>query len=150
VTRSITPLVCVIALSLLLVPVRVRTDGAPPAPAPAAANTALALRNVYLSAGPSAGGVRDTNGDGWADDIVARIIVPGTPSAGDIEAATNLAGRFGFETMAATLPIVVRENEIAVGKAAAIGFPVIVGRENTIVKKLAASGVIDIASLKPG
>jgi hypothetical protein len=117
VTRSIKPLVCAIALSLLLVPVRVRTDGAA---SPPAASGGLALRNVYL---PSTGGVRDTNGDGWADDIIARIIVPSTPTAGDIEAATNLAGRFGFETMAATLPIVVKENEIAPAKAAAIGFP---------------------------
>src|SRR6266545_2614466 len=34
--------------------------------------------------------------------------------------------------------------------AASIGFPVIVGRENAIVKKLAASGAIDLATLKPG
>ena len=56
---------------------------------------------------------RDTNGDGHPDMIAARIIVPAEATTEDIQAAINLAGRFGFETMAATLPIVLRDNAVS-------------------------------------
>ena len=50
--------------------------------------------------------------------------------------------------MAATLPIVVRDNDLP--KAGPVAFPILVGRENAFVRKLAAAGVIDLASLQPG
>jgi uncharacterized membrane protein YgcG len=134
---------------------------APSVPRPAtAAAAAAAPRASTAASSPGLSKVfepgvatRDTNGDGWADDVVARVIVAATPTAGDIEAATNLAGRLGFETMAATLPIVLREGESGAkdpAAASAMGFPILVGRDNTVVRKLAAAGAIDLASLQPG
>jgi hypothetical protein len=136
---------------------------AAPATAPAAAPASSPAAAPRASTASSSSGLskvfepgaatRDTNADGWADDVVARVIVPPAPTAGDIEAATNLAGRLGFETMAATLPIVLREGEGAAkdnAAAAAIGFPILVGRDNTLVRKLASAGAIDLSTLQPG
>ena len=113
---------------------------------------ALAQRTELKSLGSvfdvASGGVRDTNGDGLADSVVARVIVPARASAQDIEAATNIAARLGFETTAMTLPIVVRDN--AVGDAASIALPILIGRTNTVVQTLADAGTIDVKSLRPG
>ena len=61
----------------------------------------------------TAGCVRDTNGDGLADSVVARVIVPADPAVEDVQAAANIAGRLGFETTALTLPIVLRASDVA-------------------------------------
>src|SRR5438876_11943364 len=55
---------------------------------------------------------RDTNGDGLPDIVAARVIVPADPSLADVEAATNLAARLGYETTALTLPLVIRDNDV--------------------------------------
>lgn len=77
----------------------------------------------------STGIVRDTNGDGLADAIAARVIVADKPSIEDMQVATNLAGRLGFETMAMTLPIVLRAGEAHANFNKA-WLPIIVGRSN--------------------
>jgi hypothetical protein len=97
---------------------------------------------------PQSGVVRDTNGDGLPDSIVGRIIVPASPSTEEIQAAINLAARFGFETTAATLPFVMRENEVQ--QPGSVALPVLVGRRNTFVQKLVERGVIELKNLKPG
>src|SRR6266850_3915781 len=91
---------------------------------------------------------RDTNADGLADSVAARVIVPASPSLADLEAATNLAARLGYETTALTLPLVLRDSDVA--QPASIGVPILVGRENRFVKRLADARTIDLASLKPG
>src|SRR2546430_15520786 len=70
--------------------------------------------------------VRDTNGDGLADVVAARIVVPAAPSLADVEAATNLAARLGYETTALTLPLVGKDTEVA--QPAAVAVPILVGR----------------------
>ncbi len=97
---------------------------------------------------PVSGVSRDTNGDGFPDVIAGRIIVPEHPSTEDVQAAVNLAGRFGFETTAATLPIVMRDNEVL--QAASIALPVLVGRQNAFTQKLIDRGVVEIKNLKKG
>jgi hypothetical protein len=97
---------------------------------------------------PLSGVVRDTNGDGLPDVIAGRIILPASPGTEDIQAAINLAGRFGFETTAATLPFVIRDNDVQ--QPASIALPVLVGRQNTFVQKLVERGVIELKNLKPG
>ena len=92
--------------------------------------------------------VRDTNGDGLADAVAARIVVPAAPSLADVEAATNLAARLGYETTALTLPLVVKDTEVA--QPAAIAVPILVGRTNRFVQRLIETKAIDIASLQPG
>ena len=67
------------------------------------------LASIYALAG---GAVRDTNGDGLADSVAARVIVPADPAVEDIQAAANIAGRLGFETTALSLPIVWRVPEV--------------------------------------
>src|SRR5436190_14015028 len=91
---------------------------------------------------------RDTNGDGLADAVAARVIVPASPALDDVEAATNLAARLGYETTALTLPLVLRDNDLA--DAAAIGVPILVGRSNRFVQRLADAHTIDLSTLKPG
>jgi hypothetical protein len=97
---------------------------------------------------PVSGVARDTNGDGLPDMIAGRIIVPANPTTEEIQAAINLAARFGFETTAATLPFVMRDNEVQ--QPASIAVPVLVGRQNTFVRKLVEQGVVDLKNLKPG
>src|SRR5262245_6132348 len=106
------------------------------------------LRSLTSLYDLAAGVVRDTNGDGLADSVVARVIVPAEPAVEDVQGAANIAGRLGFETMALTLPLVVKANEIT--QPASIGIPVLVGRGNALVKSLVDRGAIDLTPLKPG
>lgn len=96
----------------------------------------------------AAGLTHDTNGDGLADTVAARVIVPTEPALEDSLAAANLAGRLGFETTALTLPFVRRDSEVPVAPAGTI--PVFVGRGNSFVRALAAKGEIALDDLLPG
>lgn len=49
--------------------------------------------------------VEDTNGDGWADSVVARLATGDRPGAPVVAAAADIAGRLGLETMAMNLPL---------------------------------------------
>jgi hypothetical protein len=49
----------------------------------------------------------DTNGDGIADAIVGKIVVPDNSSAAENSAAANFAARLGFGSTGLTLPLVV-------------------------------------------
>jgi len=49
----------------------------------------------------------DTNGDGIADFIAGKIVVPAQPSAAENSAAANLAARLGFGSTGLTPPLVV-------------------------------------------
>jgi hypothetical protein len=111
----------------------------------AQARETIGLESVFSVA---SGGVRDTNGDGLADTIVARVIVAAKPSREDVAGATTIAARFGYETSALTLPIVVRDSDLT--QATGVGLPILVGRDNEFVKKLVTQGTLDIKSLKPG
>src|SRR5439155_21803191 len=91
---------------------------------------------------------RDTNGDSLADTVAARVIVPAAPTLADVEAATNLAARLGYETTALSLPIVIRDSDVV--QPAAIAVPILVGRENRFVKRLVENSLVDVAGLKPG
>src|SRR5436309_10811480 len=91
---------------------------------------------------------RDTNGDGLPDTVAARVIVPAAPTLADVEAATNLAARLGYETTALSLPVVLRDGDVS--QPASIGVPVLVGRENRFVKRLIDNHTIEVSALKPG
>ena len=92
--------------------------------------------------------IRDTNGDGLADAVAARVIVPASPTIGEVEAGTNLAARLGYETTALTLPLVVRDTDAS--QPASIAVPILVGRTNRFVQQLVAAKALDLATLKPG
>ncbi|HTS66996.1 MAG TPA: M14 family zinc carboxypeptidase [Candidatus Acidoferrales bacterium] len=49
----------------------------------------------------------DTNGDGIADSIVGKVVVPASPSAAENAAAANLAARLGYGTTGLTPPVVI-------------------------------------------
>src|SRR5260370_42616055 len=78
---------------------------------------ALAFQRPTVPAANSAGSVADafaigwmlvdTNGDGIADFVNGKIVVPASPSASENAAAANLAARLGFGTTGLTLPVVV-------------------------------------------
>src|SRR5580765_4553669 len=91
---------------------------------------------------------RDTNGDGLDDAVAARVIVPASPTLGDAEAATNIAARLGYDTTGLTLPLVVRDNDVA--HPASIGVPILVGRTNRFIQSLVDAKTLDVAALKPG
>lgn len=96
----------------------------------------------------SRGMVRDANGDGIADSVAARIIVPSTPAKEDSLAAANIAGRVGFETSALSLPIVLRDADVR--QPASLEVPILVGRGNRFVTTLADKGEVNLAALQPG
>jgi hypothetical protein len=91
---------------------------------------------------------RDSNDDGIADSVAARVIVPAALTVEDGAAAVNLAGRLGFETSSMTLPLVLRDN--AVPQPAGIELPILVGRSNSFVRALIARGDLSIDTLLPG
>src|SRR4051812_46780728 len=130
-----------IALLALFAPHALRTA----APVAAARVEMTGLSSVYNIA---AGAVRDTNGDGLADSVAARVILPADPTVEDIQAAANIAGRLGFETTALSLPIVMRAPEVT--QPASVAVPIVVGRGNPFVAKLAERGAIDLKPLKKG
>jgi hypothetical protein len=103
------------------------------------------LASIYSLA---AGAVRDTNGDGLADSVAARIVLPADPAIEDIQAAANIAGRLGFETTALTLPVVLKAPDVS--QPASIALPVIVGRGNQFIARLVERGAIDLKPLKAG
>src|SRR5260370_31995803 len=49
----------------------------------------------------------DTNGDGIADFINGKVVVPAKPSAAENAAAANLAARLGYGSTGLTPPLVV-------------------------------------------
>ena len=68
------------------------------------------------------GAVADTNGDGVADRLRARVVLGDSPSAAEVAAAADIAARLGFETMALNLPLpAASEVAIAVGDEALAG-----------------------------
>ena len=135
--RLLAPLLAALAIGVPLLP-----NGSPEAAQPRAVS---ALSSIYSIA---AGAVRDTNGDGLADSVVARIIVPADPAIEDLQAAANLAGRFAFETTALSLPVVLKAPDIAA--PASIALPVVVGRTNPFITRLVERGAIDLKRLTKG
>ena len=133
-------LALVVATLMAALAVTVSSSSAPPAP-----STPGSLADVFALTG---GAVRDTNGDGLADSITARVVVPLHPTADDTEAATNIAGRLGYETTAATLSFVVTDARATEAMGAPLVF--LVGRSNREVVRLADEGAIDLKSLAPG
>jgi hypothetical protein len=95
-----------------------------------------------------AGIVRDVNSDGLADSVAARVIVPTAPSVEEATAAANVAARLGFETSSLTLPVVLRDRDVAQGKA--IELPILIGRGNSVVQRLLSKGELSLAALAPG
>lgn len=110
------------------------------APAPSAG-----LRSVFSLAG---GGLKDTNGDGLVDAVAARVILAMDASAEDVQVATNLAARLGYETTALTLPIALRVSDVQT--PASIGLPIVVGRTNPFVKTLVEKGQVITKDLTAG
>src|ERR1039457_3480651 len=49
----------------------------------------------------------DTNGDGIADFLNGKVVVPASPTAAENAAAANLAARLGYGTTGLTPPVVV-------------------------------------------
>jgi hypothetical protein len=136
--KKSSPVVCAGIALLLLGPASVQ----PISQAPAAGS--IDLTGMF---GPR-GIVRDSNEDGIADSVAARVVVPSTPSLEDSAAAINIAGRLGFETTSMTLPIVWRDS--AVPQPAAIELPILVGRSNRFVRTLIDRGALSIGDLQPG
>lgn len=91
---------------------------------------------------------RDGNGDGIADTVAARVIVPAIPALEDSTAAANVAGRLGFETSSLSLPLVLRDNSVS--QPAGVEIAILIGRTNSFVRKLVERGDISLAGLKPG
>src|SRR5260370_4301714 len=73
---------------------------------------ASALTDSHL-ADPFATGwmLVDTNGDGIADFIEGKVVVPARPSEAENTAAANLAARLGYGSTGLTLPLVVTASE---------------------------------------
>ena len=117
-------------------------------PAERAAGQRAEVRGIGSLFDLAVGAVRDSNGDGLADMVAARVIVPAVPTNEDVQTATNIAGRLGFETTALTLPVVLKANEVT--QPGSVALPILVGRGNALTKPLIDRGALDISALKPG
>lgn len=53
--------------------------------------------------------VLDRNGDGHADDVPARLVLPPRPPSASVAAAANLAARLGYETTGLNLGLVATQ-----------------------------------------
>jgi hypothetical protein len=53
----------------------------------------------------------DTNGDGIADFVSGKVVVPAKPTAAENAAAADIAARLGFSSTGLTLPLVIPANE---------------------------------------
>ena len=53
----------------------------------------------------------DTNGDGIADFVAGKIVVPVQPTAVENAAAADIAARVGFATTGLTPPVVIGQAE---------------------------------------
>jgi hypothetical protein len=73
---------------------------------------------------------QDRNRDGVIDFVDARLVLPEHPTAGELAAAADIAGRLGFETSAMNLPVARGFQPSGSGAAIFIG-----------AKSLATSGV---------
>jgi hypothetical protein len=133
-----------VGLATLACATIVMSGQAAPPRTPAASLEIDSLGGVFALTG---GAVADLNADGLADSVNARVIVPASATAEDIEAAANIAGRLGFETTSLSLPLVLRDTEVA---SAEVRFPILVGRQNALVLALAERGAIDLKTLQPG
>jgi hypothetical protein len=135
--RLLAPLLAAVAMA---VPLRPHAS-----PAAAQRPDVSSLSSIYSIA---AGAVRDTNGDGLADSVAARVILPAEPAVEDLQAAANLAGRFAFETTALSLPLVLKAPDVPA--PASIALPVLVGRGNSFILRLVERGSIDLSRLTKG
>ncbi len=135
-----------LALVLSVAALGLSASGPSSAPPPAGPDGLAGLRSLFDL---TRGLVRDTNGDGLADDVAARVVVPAEPSRHEVQAAAELAARLGFETTAMTLPLVVRDQDAAPNPSSPPLF-VLVGRRNALVEKLAAAGHLDLSGLGEG
>ncbi|MGI9629300.1 MAG: hypothetical protein ACR2QM_20940, partial [Longimicrobiales bacterium] len=59
--------------------------------------------------------VVDENGDGVPDQLGATILLPPSPSDVELAAASEIAARLGFETMALDLPLRTERRDMDVG-----------------------------------
>jgi hypothetical protein len=57
--------------------------------------------------------LQDRNGDGHADFVHARVVVPAAASAAEAATAANIVARLSYESMATNLGLVVREPDLA-------------------------------------
>src|SRR5260370_24799827 len=71
------------------------------------ANQAVSPQGATHLADPFALGwmVVDTNGDGIADFVAGKIVVPDNPTAAECATAANLPARIGYETTGLTPPL---------------------------------------------
>jgi hypothetical protein len=83
----------------------------------------------------------DTNGDGIADFVSGKIVVPAAPGSAENAAAANLAARMGYGTTGLTLPVVL---VATAPEAAAAPHKLYVGRA-----ALPAAAAARLAPLEP-
>ncbi len=87
--------------------------------------------------------LEDRNGDGIADFVNARVVIPESASPADISGAAEIAARLGYETTATDIALVVADTKI---EPASAGVPIIlIGENNKWVSSLP-----DAPQLEPG
>ena len=78
--------------------------------------------------------LEDRNGDGIADFVNARIVVPESASASDISGAAEIAARLGYETTATDIPLVAADSKI---DPASVDHPtILIGENNKWISSL--------------
>ena len=91
--------------------------------------------------------VADRNGDGHADHVEARLLLPTHPGAAEVVAAANLAARLGFESYGADLDLVRLDSPEAGGENRPL---VVVGQAETLLGEVGVDPRLERSDLVAG
>ena len=92
--------------------------------------------------------LEDRNGDGIADFVNVRIVVPEITSRSDVAGASEIAARLGYETTATDIPLVITDSDIKPGQ---VPHPLIlIGRTNRWLNLLQAENKLTPSRLNKG
>jgi hypothetical protein len=108
---------------------------------PARRDTVRDLRNVFAPGYI----LQDRNGDDVIDFVNAKIVLPASPTAAEVAAASNIAARLGYETPATNLSLATPDS----ARVAAFLQPVIiVGAGNALLARIPGASLV--GELAPG
>ncbi|MCX6565214.1 MAG: M14 family metallopeptidase [Candidatus Aminicenantes bacterium] len=93
-------------------------------------------------------GVKDTDGDGWADRVAVTIVIPDSPTAAELILAADIAARANLESLAQDPSLVKRESEIS--NITEVESPILIGPNIKWLKQAVHDGVVVIPALETG
>ncbi len=92
-------------------------------------------------------GIKDLDGDHFADKVVLDIIIPDTASASTIAVAGDIAARANLGSLVVDFSLVKKESDVK--DILNLEIPVLIGSDLKWLKKMTKAGKIDLPQLGP-